>query len=101
VCRSNDVSSLLGSPLLRKRELHLGRDCSNEGIQRPSIIVVIDVTVSNCLPHVPHLEPYPHHRGPLDVVGLGEGRSPAAGTDVPNNDLDPMVTMVPVRVGIQ
>jgi hypothetical protein len=48
---------------------------------------------------VPHLEPYPHHRGPLDVVGLGEGRSPAAGTDVPDNGLDPMVTMVPVRGG--
>jgi hypothetical protein len=48
---------------------------------------------------VPHLEPYSHHRGPLDVVGLGEGRPPAAGTDVPDNGLDPMVTMVPVRGG--
>jgi hypothetical protein len=35
--------------------------------------------------------------GPLDVVGLGEGRPPAAGTDVPDNGLDPIVTMVPVR----
>jgi hypothetical protein len=37
--------------------------------------------------------------GPLDVVGLGEGRPPAAGTDVPDNGLDPIVTMVPVRGG--
>jgi hypothetical protein len=48
---------------------------------------------------VPHLEPYPHHRGPLDVVGLGEGRPPVTGTDVPDNGLDPMVTMVPIRGG--
>jgi hypothetical protein len=48
---------------------------------------------------VPHLEPYPHHRGPLDVVRLGEGWPPTAGTDVPDNGLDPMVTMVPVRGG--
>jgi hypothetical protein len=97
--RSDGVPSLLGSPLLRKRELHLGRDCSNEDIQRPSILIVIDVAISNCLPHVPHLEPYPHHHGPLNVVGLGEGRPPAIGTDVPDNGLDPMVTMVPVRGG--
>jgi hypothetical protein len=96
---SDGVPSLLGSPLFRKRELHLGRDCNNEGIQRPSILVVIDVAVPNCLPQVPHLEPYPHHRGPLDVVGLGEGRPPAAETDVPDNGLNPMVTMVPVRGG--
>jgi hypothetical protein len=48
---------------------------------------------------VPHLEPYPHHRGPLDVVGLSEDRPPAAGTGVPDNGMDPMVTMVPVRGG--
>jgi hypothetical protein len=48
---------------------------------------------------VPHLESYPHHRDPLDVVGLGEGRPPAAGTGFPDNGLDPMVTMVPVRGG--
>jgi hypothetical protein len=48
---------------------------------------------------VSHLEPYPHHRGSLGVVGLDEGRPPAAGTDVPDNSLDPMVTMVPVRGG--
>jgi hypothetical protein len=48
---------------------------------------------------VPHLEPYPHHRDPLDIVDLGEGRPPAAGTDVTDNDLDPMVTMIPVRRG--
>jgi hypothetical protein len=46
-----------------------------------------------------HLEPYPHHRDPLDVVGLGGGRPPAAGTDVPDNGLYPMVTMVPVQGG--
>jgi hypothetical protein len=96
-CRSDDVSSLLGSLLLRKRELHLRRDCSNEGIQRPSILIVIDIAVSNCFPHVPHLEPYPHHHGPLNVVGLGEGRPPAAETNVSDNGLDLMVTMVPVR----
>jgi hypothetical protein len=45
---------------------------------------------------VPHLEPYAHHRCSLDVVGLSEGRPPAAGTDVPDNGLDPMVIMVPV-----
>jgi hypothetical protein len=48
---------------------------------------------------MPHLDPYSHHRVPLDVVGLGEGRPPAIGTDVPDNGLDPMVTMVPVREG--
>jgi hypothetical protein len=55
--------------------------------------------MSHCLPHVPHLDPYSHHGGPIDVVGLGEGRPPAAGTDVPDNGLDPMVTMVPVWGG--
>jgi hypothetical protein len=39
------------------------------------------------------------HRSPLDVVGLAEGRPPAAGSDVPDNGLDPMVTMIPVREG--
>jgi hypothetical protein len=97
--RNDGDPSLLGNPLLRKRELHLERDCNNESIQRPSILIVIDVAVPNCFPHVLHLEPYPHHCGPLDVVGLGEGRPPAAGTDVPDNGLDPMVTMVPVREG--
>jgi hypothetical protein len=48
---------------------------------------------------VPHLESYPHHCGALDIVGLGEGRPPTAGTDVPDNGLDPLVTMVPVRGG--
>jgi hypothetical protein len=48
---------------------------------------------------VANLEPYPHHRGPPDVVGLGEGRPPPDGTDVPDNGLDPMVTMVPIRGG--
>jgi hypothetical protein len=98
-CRSDDVSGLLGSPLLRKRELYLRRDCNNEGIQRPSILIVIDVAVLNCFPHVPHLQPYPHRRGSLDVVGLGEGRPPTAGIDVPDNGLDSMVTMVPVWGG--
>jgi hypothetical protein len=98
-CRSNDVSGLLGSPVLGKRELHLRRDYNNEGIQRPSILVVVDVVVPNCFLHVPHLEPYPRHHGLLDVVGLGEGRPPAAGIDVPDNGLDAMVTMVPVRGG--
>jgi hypothetical protein len=99
VCHNDGVPGLIVSPLLGKRELHLGRDCSNEGIQHPSILIVVDVAVPNCFPHVLHLEPYPHHRDPLDVVGLGEGRSPAVGTDVSNNGLDPMVTMVPVRGG--
>jgi hypothetical protein len=99
VCRSVGVPGLIGSPLLEKRELHLRWDCSNEGTQRPSILVVVDVAVPNCFPHVPHLEPYTHHHGPLDVVGLSEGRPPTVGTDVPNNGLDPMVTMVPVRGG--
>jgi hypothetical protein len=31
-CHNDGVPSLLSSPLLRKRELHLERDCSNEGI---------------------------------------------------------------------
>jgi hypothetical protein len=44
-----------------------------------------------------HLKSYPHHHGPLDVVGLGEGRPPAAETDVPDNGMDPMVTIVPVH----
>jgi hypothetical protein len=93
-CRNDGVSGLFGSPLLEKRELHFGRDCSNEGIQRPSILIVVVVVVPNYFPHVPHLEPYPHHRDPLDVVGLGEGRPPTAGTDVPDSGLDPMVTML-------
>jgi hypothetical protein len=46
-----------------------------------------------------HLELYPHHRGSLDVAGLGEGRPLAAETDVLDNGLDPIVTMVPVRGG--
>jgi hypothetical protein len=68
-------------------------------LQCPSILIVVNVAVPNCFPHVPHLESYPHHHGPLDVVHLGEGRPPAAGTDVPDNGLDPMVTMVPVQGG--
>ena len=36
-CRSDGVPSRLDSPLVGQRELHLGRDCSDEGIQRPSI----------------------------------------------------------------
>jgi hypothetical protein len=98
-CRSDGVPGLLASLLLEKRELHLGRDGSNEGIQRPSILIVVDVAVPNCFPHVSHLESYPHHRGPLDVVGLGEGRPPIAGTDVRDNGLDPAMIMVPVRGG--
>ena len=86
-----------GSPLVGKRELHLGWDYSDEGIQRPSILVVVDVAVPDYLPHVPHLELYPHHRSPLDVVGLGEGRPPTVGADVPDNSLETMVTMVPIR----
>jgi hypothetical protein len=39
------------------------------------------------------------HSSRLDVVGFGEGRPPGTGTDVPDNGLDPMVTMVPVRGG--
>jgi hypothetical protein len=99
MCRNDGIPGLLGSPLLGKRELYLGRDCSNEGIQRLSILVVVDVVVPKYFPHVPHLEPYPHHHGPLDVVGLGEGRPPTAGTDVPDSGLDPMVTMVLSREG--
>jgi hypothetical protein len=79
--------------------LNLRRDCSNEGIQRPSILVVVDVVVPNCFPHVANLEPYPHHHGPLDVVGLGEGRPPTAGTDVPDNGLGHAATMIPIRGG--
>jgi hypothetical protein len=56
----------------------------------------VDVAVPNCFPYVPHLEPYPHHRGLLDVIGLGEGRPSAAGTDVPDNGLDPAVNMVSI-----
>jgi hypothetical protein len=48
---------------------------------------------------VANLEPYPHHCGPLDVVGLGEGMPPTAGTDFPDHGLDPTVTMVPIRGG--
>jgi hypothetical protein len=98
-CHSDGVPDLLGSPLLEKREPHLGRDGSNEGIQRPSILIVVDIVIPNCFSHVPHLEPYHYHRDPLDVVGLGEDRSPNAGTDVLDNDLYPAVTMVPDRGG--
>jgi hypothetical protein len=97
--RGDGVSGLLGSPLFRKQELHLGRDGSTEGIQRSSILIVVDVAIPNSFPYMPHLEPYPHHCGPLDVVDLGEGRPPNVGTDVPDNSLDPAVTMVPVRGG--
>jgi hypothetical protein len=48
---------------------------------------------------VPHLKSYPHHCGSLNVVGLGQGKPPAAGTDVPGNGLDPLVTMLPDRGG--
>jgi hypothetical protein len=47
-CHSDDVPGLPDSPLLGKLELHLRRDCSNEGIQCLSIIVVVDVAVLNC-----------------------------------------------------
>jgi hypothetical protein len=47
----------------------------------------------------PHLEATGSEVTSPDVVGLGEGRPPAAGTDVPDNGLDPMVTMVSVRGG--
>jgi hypothetical protein len=93
------IVSQASSSLLGKRELHLGRDCSNESIQRPSILVVVDVAVPNCLPHMPHLEPYSHHRGPLDIVGLAEGRPPTVGANFSDNSLDPVVTMAPVRGG--
>jgi hypothetical protein len=46
---------------------------------------------------VPHLESYHYHRDPLDVVGLGEDRSPNVGTDVVGNGFYPAVTMVPDR----
>jgi hypothetical protein len=59
----------------------------------------INIAIPKCFPHMSHLESYPHHHGPLDVVGLGEGRPPNAGTDVPDNGLDLVVTMVPVRGG--
>jgi hypothetical protein len=36
--RNDGISGLLGNPLLEKRKLHLGRDCGNKGIQRPSIL---------------------------------------------------------------
>jgi hypothetical protein len=45
------------------------------------------------------MESYSHHRGPLDVVSFGQCKPPAAEIDVPDNDMDPMVTMVPVRGG--
>jgi hypothetical protein len=54
-CRSDGVPDLLGSLLPGKRELHLGKNSRNEGIQRPSILVVVDVTVPNYFRHVPHL----------------------------------------------
>jgi hypothetical protein len=77
--RIDGVSGLLGSPLLGKRKLHLGWDCTNEGIQRPSILVVVDVALPNCFPHVANLQLYPHHRGPLDVVGLVKVGHPPLG----------------------
>jgi hypothetical protein len=46
---------------------------------------------------VSHLESYPHHRGPLDVVDLGEGRPPNVRTDVPDNGMHLTVTMVLVQ----
>jgi hypothetical protein len=96
---SDGVLGLLSSPFLGKRKLHLGRDCSNEGIQRPSILIVIGVAVLNYFSHVANLEPYLHHRGPLDVVGLGEGRPPTTGTDVLDNCMDLAVAMVLIRGG--
>jgi hypothetical protein len=41
---------------------------------------------------VPHLEPDLNDCGPLNVVGLGEGRPPA----IPDDGRDPVVTLVPV-----
>jgi hypothetical protein len=97
--RSDGVPDLLGSSLLGKRELHLEWDGSNEGIQHLSILVVVDITVLNYFPYMPLLEPYPYNCGPLDVVGLGEGRPSTARTDIPDNGLDPTMTMVPVQGG--
>jgi hypothetical protein len=91
-CRSDGVPGLLGSLLLCERELHLGRDCSNEGVHRPSILIEIEVAVVDRLPQVPHLEPDPHDRGPLDIVGLGEGRPPT----IPDDSLDSVMALAPV-----
>src|SRR3954471_1859035 len=91
---SDGVPSLLGSPLVGKRELHFGRDCSDEGGQRASILMVVDVAMLDRLPHVPHLEPDPHDRGPLDVVGFGEGRPPRTGTNFPDHSPDPVEAVV-------
>src|SRR3954471_10574455 len=57
---SDGVPSLLGSPLVGKRELHLGRDCGDEGVQLRSILMVVDVAMLDRLPHVLHMEPDPH-----------------------------------------
>ena len=88
-CCSDGVPSLLGSSIVRKRELHLERDCSNKGIQRLSILVVVDVAVLDCLPHVPHLEPH-------TFISLGESRPPTTRANIPDNSLEPVVTTVPV-----
>jgi hypothetical protein len=91
---SDGVPGPIGGPLLWKSKRHLEWDYNNEGIQRPWMSVVVNIDVPNCFPHVANLESYPHHRGPLDVVGLGEGRPPTVGTDVPNNGLNLAITMV-------
>ena len=57
----------------------------------PSILIVVDVAVPDCLPHMPHLKLHLHDCGPLDVVGLGEGGPPTAGTDVPDHRLEGVV----------
>jgi hypothetical protein len=56
--------------------------------------MVVDVTVLYCLSQVPHLEPDPHDRGPLDIVGFGEGRPPDTGANAPDHGLDPIEAAV-------
>ena len=96
-CCSNGVPSFLGSPLAGKRELHLGRDCSDEGIRCLSILVEVDVVVPDYLPHVQHLKSHLHRRSPLNIVGLGEDRLPTTRANIPDNSLVPVVATVPVR----
>jgi hypothetical protein len=63
-------------------------------LQRPSILMVVDIAVQDRLPHVSHLEPDPHDRRPLDVVGFREGRPPGTRANVRDQSPDPIEAAV-------
>ena len=68
--------------------MHLRRNSSKNGLQRPSILDEVGIAVLDRLPHVLCLHLHLHHHGPLGVVGLGEHGPSAAGVGILDDGLD-------------